>query len=136
MSDAEVGSQVKAVCTQVCGKISKTSSSCTKTLLVNIRHVDEQERVFRTYAVIDEQNNRFLATSGFFGGKDPEIQYELTLCSEHSNQLEGGQQDSLFPPWMESLVLAYPTDRVWLYSQQPWWDSYTRSRKVVQTHER
>ena len=88
-SDAEIDSQVKAVCTQVCGNIRKTSKSCAKTLLVNIHHVDNPEKVFRTYAIIDEQSNRSLATSGFFnffGVQGPEIQYELTSCSGHSTQ--------------------------------------------------
>ena len=35
MCYTEVGCQVKAVCTQVCGNITKTSKSCAITLLVD-----------------------------------------------------------------------------------------------------
>lgn len=55
----------------------------------NRHHVDNPEKVFRTYAIFDEQSNRSSATSGFFdffGVKGPEIQYELTSCSGHSTQ--------------------------------------------------
>ena len=65
MSDAKVGSQVKAVCTQVFENISKTSSSCTKTRLVNIYHVDDHKRVFRPYDITDEQKQSFLGHQWF-----------------------------------------------------------------------
>lgn len=88
-SDTETDSQVKAVCTQIFGNVHKTSKSCAKTLLVNIHHANNPDKVLRTYAIIDEQSNRSLANSGFFnffGVEGPDIQYELTSCSGLSTQ--------------------------------------------------
>lgn len=51
MCDTEVGCQVKAVCPQVCGNITKTSKSSAITLLVDIHQVDNPEKVFRTYPI-------------------------------------------------------------------------------------
>lgn len=88
-SDTETDSQVKAVCTQICGNVHKTSKSCAKTLLVNIHHANNPNKVLRTYAIIDEQSNRSLANScffNFFGVEGPDVQYELTSCSGLSTQ--------------------------------------------------
>ena len=79
-------SQVVPKCTQICGT-SMPPRSCSKTVLVKVKMFD---KVFLTYAIIDDQSNRTLATPSLFdmiGGECSltSTSYTLTSCNGKFN---------------------------------------------------
>ncbi|XP_033726768.1 uncharacterized protein LOC117316337 [Pecten maximus] len=76
---------VKTACTQVCGGKFR-GRSCAKVVPVMVYHKDNPGHAIKTYALIDDQSNKTLASSTFFDNfagacEFPEIQYSLSSCS-------------------------------------------------------
>ncbi|XP_052069035.1 uncharacterized protein LOC127708232 [Mytilus californianus] len=74
---------VNSTCTEICKDIY-SGKSCAKILPVNVYHKNNQDKVIRMYAIIDDQSNRSLASPEFFNLFDvkhkPE-NYTLSTCS-------------------------------------------------------
>ncbi|VDI78730.1 Hypothetical predicted protein [Mytilus galloprovincialis] len=59
--------KVGSLCTEICGDANQfNGKSCAKTLLINLYPKGKPEQRVKTYAIIDDQSNRSLATSEFF----------------------------------------------------------------------
>ena len=74
---------VNSTCTEIC-KDTYSGKSCAKILPVNVYHKDNQYKVIRMYAIIDDQSNRSLASPEFFNlfdVKDKPENYTLSTCS-------------------------------------------------------
>ncbi|XP_076084371.1 uncharacterized protein LOC143055113, partial [Mytilus galloprovincialis] len=74
---------VNSICTEIC-KDTYSGKSCAKILPVNVDHKDNQYKVIRMYAIIDDQSNRSLASPEFFNlfdVKDKPENYTLSTCS-------------------------------------------------------
>ncbi|XP_071150458.1 uncharacterized protein [Mytilus edulis] len=74
---------VNSICTEIC-KDTYSGKSCAKILPVNVYHKDNQYKVIRMYAIIDDQSNRSLASPEFFNlfdVKDKPENYTLSTCS-------------------------------------------------------
>ncbi|XP_071123362.1 uncharacterized protein [Mytilus edulis] len=74
---------VNSTCTEIC-KDTYSGKSCVKILPVNVYHKDNQYKVIRMYAIIDDQSNRSLASPEFFNlfdVKDKPENYTLSTCS-------------------------------------------------------
>ena len=59
MPRRELNSSVK--CTQICGRKGFTGKSCAKKVIANVYRKGNEENMIRTYAIIDDKSNRFLA---------------------------------------------------------------------------
>lgn len=84
-SNVQVNTQQPVVskCTQIC-KDGASRKSCAKKVQVKVYPYDQPEKAIKTYCIIDDQSNRSLARSeffGIFGEKGSEIQYTLSSCS-------------------------------------------------------
>lgn len=76
--------EIDSKCTQVCGKASVVSKSCSKILLVKVYPDERPDQARKLYALIDDQSNRSLATSNFFhifGEDGPDNEYILSSCA-------------------------------------------------------
>ncbi|VDI37854.1 Hypothetical predicted protein [Mytilus galloprovincialis] len=82
--------KVGSLCTEICGDANQfNGKSCAKTLLINLYPKGKPEQRVKTYAIIDDQSNRSLATSEFFDTFSEHydtIQYTLSSCSGKSAQ--------------------------------------------------
>ncbi|XP_052062914.1 uncharacterized protein LOC127702663 [Mytilus californianus] len=74
---------VNSTCTEICKDIY-SGKSCAKILPVNVYYKDNQDKVIRMYAIIDDQSNRSLASPEFFNlfdVRDKPENYTLSTCS-------------------------------------------------------
>jgi len=70
-------------CTQVCGG-DLSGKSCSKIVLVEVYPVKQPDKAIRTYAIVDDQSNRSLASSDFFdtfSDDSPSYPYSLKTCA-------------------------------------------------------
>ncbi|XP_061170421.1 uncharacterized protein LOC133179742 [Saccostrea echinata] len=73
---------VNSACTQICKDMFQ-GKSCAKTVLVRVFRKDHPEIDLKTYAIIDDQSNRSLASPEFFdyfGVHDGVTEYTLASC--------------------------------------------------------
>ena len=81
----ETSPKVTSVCTEICGDQFQ-GKSCSKICLVNIYHKDDPEKIFQTYAILDDQSNRSLISTEFCNilNMDTEASpYTLHTCAGH-----------------------------------------------------
>ena len=74
---------VSSTCTDI-SKDGNSSKSCAKILPVNVFHKDNQDKVIRMYAIIDDQSNRSLVAPEFFSLFNVQAEtkdYLLSTCS-------------------------------------------------------
>ena len=78
---------VSSCCAEICQTPQHTSKSCSKIVLVHIFPEGEPSRKRKVDCMIDDQSNRYLATSTFFDAfsvSNPETEYVLSTCSGRS----------------------------------------------------
>ena len=78
---------VASKCTEICGTEAKLNfgKSCAKMVLVKVYQNDKPDQFLKTYAILDEQSNRSLASPELFSKlniKGEEFEYTLKTCSD------------------------------------------------------
>lgn len=76
--------EIRTKCTEICESSSFPGKSCAKVLLVRVYSSNHPDKSVLTYALIDDQSNRSLATTHLLNLLDvnsEEVEYSLASCA-------------------------------------------------------